>query len=45
MARAGQQLTVTCRVETAQQAFLQKGSLDLDTPLKWKVYGDSCTVG
>ncbi|MBK3577644.1 chitosanase [Streptomyces sp. MBT65] len=34
------------RVETAQRVFLKKGNLDLDTPLKWKVYyGDSYTIG
>ncbi|MEV7887781.1 chitosanase [Streptomyces sp. NPDC002817] len=33
------------RVETAQRVFLTKGNLDLDTPLKWKVYGDSYTIG
>ncbi|MDT7840217.1 chitosanase [Streptomyces justiciae] len=32
------------RVETAQRVFLKKGNLDLDTPLKWKVYGDSYTI-
>jgi chitosanase len=25
--------------------FLKKGNLDLDTPLKWKVYGDSYEIG
>ncbi|WP_405649553.1 chitosanase [Streptomyces sp. NBC_00019] len=33
------------RVETAQRVFLEKGNLDLATPLKWKVYGDSYTIG
>lgn len=32
------------RVETAQRVFLKKGNLDLDTPLKWKVYGDSYEI-
>jgi chitosanase len=32
------------RVETAQRVFLKKGNLDLDTPLKWKVYGDSYQI-
>ena len=32
------------RVETAQRVFLEKGNLDLDTPLKWKVYGDSYAI-
>lgn len=31
----------TSRVDTAQRVFLRKGNLDLDTPLDWKVYGDS----
>ncbi|MEU4404015.1 chitosanase [Streptosporangium sp. NPDC023963] len=30
----------TSRVDTAQRVFLNKGNLDLDTPLSWKVYGD-----
>ena len=33
------------RVETAQRVFLKKGNLDLDTPLKWQVYGDSYEIG
>ena len=33
------------RVETAQRVFLEAGNLDLDTPLKWKVYGDSYEIG
>ncbi|MFF0079214.1 chitosanase [Streptomyces canus] len=33
------------RVETAQRVFLEQGNLDLDTPLKWKVYGDSYEIG
>ena len=32
------------RVETAQRVFLAAGSLDLDTPPKWKVYGDSYEI-
>ncbi|RPE39267.1 chitosanase [Streptomyces sp. Ag109_O5-1] len=32
------------RVETAQRVFLKAGNLDLDTPLKWKVYGDSYEI-
>ncbi|WP_406447197.1 chitosanase [Streptomyces sp. NBC_01613] len=32
------------RVETAQRVFLDAGNLDLDTPLKWKVYGDSYQI-
>ncbi|MFI0509825.1 chitosanase [Streptomyces sp. WSLK1-5] len=33
------------RVETAQRVFLTAGNLGLDTPLKWKVYGDSYEIG
>jgi len=33
------------RVETAQRMFLTAGNLDLDPPLKWKVYGDSYEIG
>ncbi|UFR00446.1 chitosanase [Streptomyces sp. Go40/10] len=35
----------TSRVDTAQRVFLRKGNLDLDTPLDWKVYGDSYHIG
>ena len=35
----------TSRVDTAQRVFLDKGNLDLDTPLDWKVYGDSFHIG
>ena len=31
----------TSRVDTAQRVFLDNGNLDLNTPLDWKVYGDS----
>ncbi|WUK34360.1 chitosanase [Streptomyces sp. NBC_00370] len=31
----------TSRIDTAQRVFLKQGNLDLDTPLSWKVYGDS----
>ena len=34
----------TSRVDTAQRVFLQNGNFDLNTPLKWKVYGDSYTI-
>ncbi|PSM42323.1 chitosanase [Streptomyces dioscori] len=34
----------TSRVDTAQRRFLYDGNLDLDTPLKWKVYGQSYEV-
>jgi chitosanase len=30
----------TSRIDTAQRVFLEKGNLNLDTPLNWKVYGD-----
>jgi chitosanase len=33
------------RVETAQPVSLREGDLDLGTPLKWKVYGDSYAIG
>lgn len=32
------------RVETAQRVFLDAGNLDLDPPLKWRVYGDSYEI-
>ncbi len=34
----------TSRVDTAQRVFLNNGNLDLNTPLTWKVYGDSYTI-
>lgn len=34
----------TSRVDTAQRVWLKAGNLDLNTPLKWKVYGDSYTI-
>lgn len=34
----------TSRVDTEQRVFLKNGNLDLDPPLKWKVYGDSYTI-
>ncbi|MGW4487949.1 chitosanase [Amycolatopsis sp. NPDC004368] len=34
----------TSRVDTEQLVFLNAGNLDLHTPLKWKVYGDSYTI-
>jgi chitosanase len=34
----------TSRVDTAQRVFLKAGNFDLDTPLKWKVYGDSYEI-
>ena len=35
----------TSRVDTAQRVFLKNGNLDLNTPLDWKVYGDSFHIG
>jgi chitosanase len=35
----------TTRVDTEQRVFLQKGNLNLDPPLDWKVYGDSYHIG
>jgi chitosanase len=35
----------TSRVDTAQRVFLRQGNLNLDTPLSWKVYGDSYHIG
>ena len=32
------------RVETAQRLFLTAGNLDLDPPLKWRVYGDGYEI-
>ncbi|MBX6386324.1 MAG: chitosanase [Microbispora sp.] len=34
----------TSRVDTAQRVFLRNGNLDLDTPLRWKVYGDTYQI-
>lgn len=34
----------TSRVDTAQRVFLNAGNLDLNTPLSWKVYGDSYKI-
>jgi chitosanase len=34
----------TSRVDTEQRIFLKAGNLDLNTPLKWKVYGDPYTI-
>lgn len=34
----------TSRVDTAQRVFLKNGNLDLDPPLRWKVYGDSYEI-
>ncbi len=34
----------TSRIDTAQRVFLKAGNLNLDTPLKWKTYGDSYTI-
>lgn len=32
------------RIETAQRVLLKNKNFDLNTPLKWKVYGDSFEV-
>lgn len=32
------------RIETAQRVFLRAGNLNLNTPLTWKVYGDSYKI-
>ncbi|MEV7804828.1 chitosanase [Microbispora sp. NPDC088329] len=34
----------TSRVDTAQRVFLRDGNLDLDPPLRWKVYGDDYEI-
>jgi chitosanase len=34
----------TSRIDTAQRVFLDAGNLNLDVPLKWKVYGDSYRI-
>ena len=34
----------TSRIDTEQRVFLSAGNLNLDTPLKWKTYGDSYTI-
>ena len=34
----------TSRVDTAQRVFLKNGNLDLKTPLRWKVYGESFEI-
>ncbi|MER7922532.1 MULTISPECIES: chitosanase [unclassified Streptomyces] len=34
----------TTRVDTEQRVFLRNGNFDLNTPLTWKVYGDSYTI-
>jgi len=34
----------TSRVDTAQRKFLREGNLNLHTPLKWKVYGESFSI-
>ncbi|MFE3517578.1 chitosanase [Streptomyces sp. NPDC059166] len=35
----------TSRVETAQRVFLREGKLQLETPLAWRVYGESYRIG
>jgi chitosanase len=34
----------TSRVETAQRVFVREGRLGLETPLSWRVYGDSYRI-
>ncbi|MER5630411.1 chitosanase [Streptomyces nitrosporeus] len=34
----------TSRVETAQRVFVREGRLQLETPLAWKVYGESFRI-
>ncbi|MGW7610613.1 chitosanase [Streptomyces sp. NPDC054766] len=34
----------TTRIDTAQRQFLHDGNLDLHTPLRWKVYGETYRV-
>lgn len=34
----------TSRVDTAQRVFLNAGNFNLNTPLSWKVYGDSYKI-
>ncbi|OON71727.1 chitosanase [Streptomyces tsukubensis] len=34
----------TSRVDTAQRVFLREGNLDLDPPLRWKVYGETYRI-
>ncbi|MET7983437.1 chitosanase [Streptomyces sp. NPDC005281] len=34
----------TTRIDTAQRWFLDEGNLDLHTPLRWKVYGETYHV-
>ncbi|WUQ40450.1 chitosanase [Streptomyces sp. NBC_00234] len=36
--------TDTSRVETAQRVFVREGKLQLETPLRWRVYGESYHV-
>ncbi|MEW2164171.1 chitosanase [Streptomyces sp. NPDC007084] len=34
----------TTRIDTAQRVFLREGNLGLDTPLVWKVYGETYRI-
>ncbi|MFS0697025.1 chitosanase [Streptomyces nitrosporeus] len=34
----------TSRIDTAQRVFLRAGNLTLDTPLEWRVYGESFRI-
>ncbi|KAB1988101.1 chitosanase [Streptomyces triticiradicis] len=42
--RSGDHDRDTTRIDTAQRAFLDEGNLGLDTPLRWKVYGETYHV-
>jgi chitosanase len=33
------------RIDTAQRVFLRAGNMDLDTPLTWRVYGETFRIG
>ncbi|WP_370944098.1 chitosanase [Amycolatopsis sp. cg5] len=35
----------TSRIDTAQRVWLNDGNLDLNTPLRWHVYGDAYSIG
>ncbi|MGW2780860.1 chitosanase [Streptomyces populi] len=42
--RSGDPDRDTTRIDTAQRTFLAQGNLGLDTPLRWKVYGETYHV-
>jgi len=35
----------TSRVETAQRVLVREGKLQLETPLVWRVHGESFRIG